>query len=88
MFPYVSLYNALSLDGRITGFNADVELYYELASKWDIDAVLMGSNTVLTGFEVEYGAMFEEDLESIIKREKNPEDTRPYLIVPDSKGRI
>lgn len=88
MLPHVILYNAVSLDGRITGFNADVELYYELASKWDIDAVLMGSNTVLAGFEVEYGAMFKEDLESIINREKNPEDTRPYLIVPDSKGRI
>lgn len=48
MLPYVILYNAVSLDGHITGFNADVELYYELASKWDIDAVLMGSNTILT----------------------------------------
>jgi len=51
MLPRVILYNATSLDGKITGFNADVELYYEIASKWDIDAVLMGSNTVLTGFE-------------------------------------
>ena len=39
MLPHVILYNAVSLDGRITGFNADIELYYDLASKWDIDAV-------------------------------------------------
>lgn len=32
MLPYVILYNAESLDGHITGFNADVEVYYELAS--------------------------------------------------------
>ena len=88
MLPHVILYNAVSLDGRITGFNADVELYYELASKWDIDAVLMGSNTILVGFEAEFGDKFEEDLDFIIKRERNPEDPRPFLVVPDSKGRI
>lgn len=87
MLPHVILYNAVSLDGRITGFNADVELYYELSSKWDIDAVLMGSNTVLMGFKAEFGEKFEEDLD-FIKRERNPEDPRPFLVVPDSKGRI
>jgi len=88
MLPHVILYNAVSLDGRITGFNADVELYYELASKWDIDAVLMGSNTVLTGFEAEPGEIREEDLESLVNREKDPEDSRPFLVIPDSKGQI
>lgn len=88
MLPKVILYNATSLDGRITGFNADVELYYELASKLDIDATLMGSNTVLTGLDAKSGEIREEDLESIKNREKDPEDSRPYLIIPDSKGRI
>lgn len=88
MLPNVVLYNAVSLDGRITGFNADVELYYELASKWDIDAVLMGSNTVLAGFETELGKIREEDLELVINREKDPEDSRPFLVVPDSKEQI
>lgn len=88
MLPHVILYNAISLDGQITGFNANVELYYELASDWDINAVLMGSNTILAGFEAEYGEIYEEDIESLINREKNPEDSRPFLVVPDSKGRI
>ena len=48
MLPKVILYNAVSLDGRINGFDADIELYYEVASKWDLDAVLMGSTTLLT----------------------------------------
>ena len=88
MLPHVILYNAVSLDGRITGFNADVELYYELASRWDIDAVLMGSNTVLTGFGAEPGEIREENLESMVNREKDPEDSRPFLVIPDSKGQI
>ncbi|MGB9978813.1 dihydrofolate reductase family protein [Methanobacterium sp.] len=88
MLPHVILYNAVSLDGQITGFNADVELYYELASKWDVDAVLMGSNTVLTGFEAEPGEIREEDLELMVNREKDPEDSRPFLVIPDSKGQI
>jgi len=88
MIPLVILYNAVSLDGRITGFNADVELYYDLASKWNVDAVLMGSNTVLKGFGVKPGETLEESEESFKPRVKDPEDKRPLLVVPDSKGRI
>lgn len=88
MLPYVILYNAVSLDGRITGFNADVELYYELASNWNINAVLMGSNTILTGFNAKPFETIEDNKESLISRKKDPEDSRPFLIVPDSKGQI
>jgi 2,5-diamino-6-(ribosylamino)-4(3H)-pyrimidinone 5'-phosphate reductase len=88
MLPKIILYNATSLDGRITGFNANIELYYEIASKWNIDAVLMGSNTVLAGFEAKSGENREDDLESIINRKKDLNDSRPFLIVPDSRGRI
>jgi 2,5-diamino-6-(ribosylamino)-4(3H)-pyrimidinone 5'-phosphate reductase len=78
----------VSLDGRITGFNADVELYYDLASKWNVDAVLMGSNTVLKGFGVKPGETLEESEESFKPRVKDPEDKRPLLVIPDSKGQI
>lgn len=88
MIPLVILYNAVSLDGRITGFNADVELYYELASNWNVDAVLMGSNTVLKGFGVKPGETLEESEESFKPRVKDPENKRPLLVVPDSKGQI
>ncbi|MCC7559644.1 MAG: RibD family protein [Methanobacterium sp.] len=88
MIPIVILYNAVSLDGRITGFDADVELYYELASKWDVDAVLMGSNTVLTGFGVKAGETFPESDDAFQPWEKDPDDNRPILVVPDSKGQI
>jgi len=88
MIPIVILYNAVSLDGRITGFNANVELYYELASKWDVGAVLMGSNTVLTGFGVKAGETVPESDEAFQPRDKDPDDKRPLLVVPDSKGQI
>ncbi|WP_414470187.1 dihydrofolate reductase family protein [Methanobacterium sp. ACI-7] len=87
MLPKIILYNAVSLDGRINGFNADVGLYYELASNWDIDAVLMGSNTVLAGFDAD-SKESSEDLEFIKNRKKYSDDSRPYLIVPDSNGKI
>jgi len=33
----------MSLDGRITNFPADLELYYTLAARWNPDAILCGS---------------------------------------------
>ncbi|MDO5835456.1 MAG: RibD family protein [Methanobacterium sp.] len=88
MIPLIILYNAVSLDGRITGFDADVELYYDLASKWDVNAVLMGSNTVLTGFGVKSGQTVPESEDAFQPREKDPDDKRPLLVVPDSRGQI
>ncbi|NYB51789.1 MAG: RibD family protein [Methanobacteriaceae archaeon] len=88
MIPWVILYNAMSLDGRITGFNADVELYYELATELDVDAVLMGSNTVLTGFGVKAGETVEEAEDAFKPRKKDAADDRPLLVVPDSRGKI
>ena len=47
MVPKVILHTATSLDGRITGFPADLDLYYTLAAQWNPDAILFGSETVL-----------------------------------------
>jgi 2,5-diamino-6-(ribosylamino)-4(3H)-pyrimidinone 5'-phosphate reductase len=88
MLPWIITFNATSLDGRITGFDADVDLYYQLASQIGADAVLMGSKTVLTGFNVKPGDMSEESPEDFQPRKKDPEDQRPLLVVPDSKGQI
>jgi 2,5-diamino-6-(ribosylamino)-4(3H)-pyrimidinone 5'-phosphate reductase len=88
MLPWVILYNAVSLDGRITGFDADVELYYELAAKLGVEAVLMGSNTVLKGFNVKPGEILEESKEAFKPRIKEKGDDRPLLVVPDSRGQI
>jgi hypothetical protein len=47
MLPQVILHTAMSLDGRITGFPADLDIYYSLAAQWNPDAILFGSETVL-----------------------------------------
>lgn len=88
MLPWVITFNATSLDGRITGFDADVDLYYQLASEVGADAVLMGSKTVLTGFNAKPGDIAEESRDDFLPREKDPEDQRPILVVPDSRGQI
>jgi len=86
MLPKVIIYNAVSLDGRINGFIEDKELYYKLASKWDIDAVLMGSNTILKVFNAESGELREEG--DFKTSEVVENDSRPLLVIPDSGGRI
>ena len=47
--PKVIIFNGLSLDGRMDfGSGAiDMGLYYELASRWNADAMLSGSETML-----------------------------------------
>ncbi len=43
--PMVTVYNEISVDGRITGFAGDGALYYGHGFSWPRDAILMGSVT-------------------------------------------
>jgi len=85
MLPRVVIHNAVSLDGRTDWFTADIEKFYDLTSIWNEDATLAGSETLLAAYAdaVESG---EEDTAADFK--KDPNDTRPLLIVPDSRGRL
>ena len=47
MLPCVILQIPMSLDGRITNFPADLDLYYSLAARWNPDAIIFGSETIL-----------------------------------------
>ena len=47
MLPKVILHIATSLDGRITNFPADLDQYYSIAARWNPNAILFGSETVL-----------------------------------------
>jgi 2,5-diamino-6-(ribosylamino)-4(3H)-pyrimidinone 5'-phosphate reductase len=83
MLPRVILFNVVSVDGRIDGFEPDLELYYGLASKWDEDATLVGSETILTS---------EEDVPKETKEDIEPpekdKDLGSILVIPDSRGRV
>ncbi|MBU1671808.1 MAG: RibD family protein [Actinobacteria bacterium] len=84
MLPEVTIHNAVSIDGRLTGFMPDMGLYYELAGAVGENATLCGADTILAGLE-EFGddaGSFSEDL---------PPGRRaslPLLVVTDSRGRV
>lgn len=86
---HVVVHNAASVDGRIDGFVPDIGLYYELAGTWDVDAHLVGADTLIEG---EQGAGDGSDAGSAPvngdwEDETDP-DEPPLLVVTDSKGRV
>jgi len=85
--PKVVIFNAVSLDGRMDGGlgQAQMGLYYQTAAVWNADAMLSGSNTILSGL-AELEATSGEDL-PVENKELHPMAI-PYLVVVDSRGRI
>ncbi|MHB8055906.1 MAG: dihydrofolate reductase family protein [Candidatus Aminicenantales bacterium] len=86
MKPRVILHNAVSADGRIDGFSTNLEMYYELAGRFEEDVTLVGSQTLL---ESPDGPVIGREPDAIpTLPEIDPQDDRPILAVPDSLGRI
>ena len=81
MLPRVVLHNAISLDARVTGFPADIGLFYGLISHWQEDATLVGSETLLAATPADADAGSEPAA-------PNPDDLRPLLVAVDSRGRL
>ena len=84
LLPSIILHNVVSLDGRMDWFTPGVGLFYELASRWQEDATLAGSDTILGAGE----PVPEEDEQASEPTPGSPGDTRPLLAVPDSRGRV
>lgn len=84
MRPQVILSNAMSLNGSLTGFSVDYAVYYPILLSYKPDMVLVGSQTVLAAGDE---TPREEDSDRR-KRTWSPEETRPYLVVVDSRGRL
>jgi len=83
MLPRVVIHNAVSVDGRIDWFTPNIDKFYDLTSTWAEEATLAGSDTLLGAYaETQESSEFDEPFQ------KDPDDTRPLLIVPDSKGRL
>jgi 2,5-diamino-6-(ribosylamino)-4(3H)-pyrimidinone 5'-phosphate reductase len=84
--PKVIIFNGLSLDGRMDFSSGaiDMGLYYELASRWNTDAMLSGSNTMLAAEEP---GSLEEPETYTPPAEYHPLAV-PRLVVVDSRGRI
>jgi 2,5-diamino-6-(ribosylamino)-4(3H)-pyrimidinone 5'-phosphate reductase len=84
MLPRVILHNSVSVDGRVDGFVPDIGLHYEMASLWKADIHLAGSNTILS----QGGEISTEDEETFQPGERDPDDPRSLLVIPDSRGRV
>jgi 2,5-diamino-6-(ribosylamino)-4(3H)-pyrimidinone 5'-phosphate reductase len=89
MKPRVILHNAVSADGRVDWFPADVALFYELAAAWHEDATLAGSGTILAagGGTDEPGAAEAPGGARDAVPADGP-DRRPLLAVVDSRGQV
>lgn len=85
MFPRVIMHIGVSVDGRIDWGSMDVGLYYELASRWEVDAMLSGSNTMLAS---EIPEELPEEYREISEEMEARGEERQLLVVVDSRGRL
>jgi 2,5-diamino-6-(ribosylamino)-4(3H)-pyrimidinone 5'-phosphate reductase len=81
MLPRIVLHNAISLDAHVTGFPANVGLFYGLISRWQEDATLIGSETLLAATPADAD-------DCSIPPATGPDDSRPLLVAVDSRGRL
>ena len=85
--PRVTIHNTVSLDGTVTEFPVDLALHYEIAGGIPHDAVLTGSGTLLAAAAAQGIDVDEEDRE--VTRAASPDDdSRPWLVIVDSRGRL
>ena len=88
MLPNVILHTAVSLDGRITGFPADLETYYGIAARWNPDAILFGSETVIAAVRDNPALEVPPEHEERFRPPEGTPDPRPLLVIADSRGRV
>jgi 2,5-diamino-6-(ribosylamino)-4(3H)-pyrimidinone 5'-phosphate reductase len=85
VLPKVIIHNSITLDGSLTGFEADLRAHYGIARGYKPDAHLIGSNTVAVGAEL-YGPIPQEEGSDFKKAERSPK--LPYWAIVDSKGSL
>ena len=85
--PHVICYLAVSLDGRLDGFEPDLERYYGIAARFEVDAILSGSETSVVAIE-KYGGCENAYDEGAAPERAGPGDPRPLLAIVDGRGRV
>lgn len=84
MRPQVVIHIEMSVDGRITGFEPDMALFYELIPRWAEEATLAGADTMLAAPD----RIPPETEEDLVPPEVSDDDPRPLLAITDSQGRV
>lgn len=85
MLPHITIHNEMSLDGRFDWMSDDYGLYYETIDRFQVDAMLSGSNTMLEALKNMGVNLHANDFTPAAK---NFTDPRQLLVVVDSRGRI
>jgi 2,5-diamino-6-(ribosylamino)-4(3H)-pyrimidinone 5'-phosphate reductase len=85
MKPEVIMHNSISLDGRVTGFEANMGLHYGIINEYGADFYMAGSKTAKTGVEL-FGEMPVETEADYCKPEKG--QNLSYWVIPDTKGSL
>jgi 2,5-diamino-6-(ribosylamino)-4(3H)-pyrimidinone 5'-phosphate reductase len=75
--------NSVSVDGRMGWFSPDVGLYYEVATRWAMDASLSGSKTVLVGLG-DLEAQEEHEGSDPTLEGTEPSASGPLMVVDNS----
>ena len=93
MLPRVILHNGVSLDGRVDGYQGGIGQFYAVASAFQADAMLSGSDTLLVAYASAPppGEQAEEspaEPAPAPEADQDGDDSRVLLVVPDSRGRI
>jgi 2,5-diamino-6-(ribosylamino)-4(3H)-pyrimidinone 5'-phosphate reductase len=79
---FLILHSAISLNGKIEGFDINLEKYYALVGIWDEDITLSSSQTIVDAGDTED----KEEPNSINPAAGN--QAKPILAVVDSKGLV
>jgi len=88
MLPRVIMHNTISIDGSVRDFELDIGLHYEIADRIKADAHLIGSETAKTGIELFTEKIPEEEPADFAKPQTKTNDTRPFWVISDSKGKL
>ena len=81
MKPRVVIYDAVSVDGSIDGFEPDMGLFYDIARRTSEDCTLCGCDTMLA-------AESDDPADATPLPEPVAGDARPLMAVVDSRGRF
>jgi 2,5-diamino-6-(ribosylamino)-4(3H)-pyrimidinone 5'-phosphate reductase len=78
MLPKVILLNSINIDGRLDNFDMEYEIFNQISSELNFDAVLMDTNTLKNIYCLE-SEKTEQSLNYL---------SIPLLVVPDAHGEI
>ncbi len=78
------MHNSVSLDGKVNGFEVDMDLHYGIVGGYGADIYFAGSNTAKTGIEPGALESSPETPEDFRKPERNP--GLSYWVIPDTRG--